>query len=71
MKKVLNLKLVIMQEDQNTKKILKEIALQIGLKKILWSKKFKKLKTLLVNLMTKILLECFGKRIAKDKSKGV
>ena len=35
MKKVLNLKLVIMQEDQNTKKILKEIALQIGLKKIL------------------------------------
>ena len=38
MKKILNLKLVILLEYQNIKIFLQKVALQIGLKKFLWLK---------------------------------
>ena len=39
--KILRVKLVTLLEYQNTKTVLQKIALQIGLKKILWLKKLK------------------------------
>ena len=41
--KILNLKLVKLLEYQNIKTFLQKAMLQIGLKKFLWLKKFKKL----------------------------
>ena len=77
--KILNLKLVIMLEYQDTKTFFLKDILQIGLKKSLW---LKKLKTqfhgymLLVILMVKKFNENFigtfnEKRIAKNKSRKI
>ena len=69
--KILNLKLVIMLQHQNTKKFLLKDILQIGLKKFLWLKKLKILlheHMLLMISMMKILLERFMKKKYKEKT---
>ena len=68
--KILHLKLVIMQEYQNTKTFLLKAINQIGLKKFL---QLNKLKIqfhghMLMILIVKKLLKHFMKKIAKDKS---
>ena len=70
--KVLNLKLVIYLEYQNTKTFLQKAMSQVGLKKYLWLKKLKILfhgHTLLVILKEKKLLERLGKRHFKKQIK--
>ena len=68
--KIVNLKLVIMLEYQNTKIFLLKDILQIGLKKFLWLKKLKILfheHMLLMISMVKKLLEHFMKKNYKKK----
>ena len=70
--KILNLKLVIVWEYQNTDTFLQKVPLQIDLKKLLLLKKLKILyhgQTLLVILMVKKLLERFTKKNCKKQIK--
>ena len=70
--KILNSKLVIMLEYQNTKIFLLKDILQIGLKKFLWLEKLKILfygHLLLAILMVKKLLEHFKKKNCKKQIK--
>ena len=68
--KILNLKLVILQEYQNTKTFLLKHILEIGLKKFLWLKKLNILcygHMLLMIIMVKKLLELFMKKTWKKQ----
>ena len=72
MKKILNLKLVILLEYQNIKIVLQKVTLQIVLKKFLRLKKLKILcrgHILLMILMDKKLLELFTKKNCKKQIK--
>ena len=69
--KILNLKLVIILQYQNTKTFLLKDILQIGLKKFLWLKKLKILlheHMLLMIATMKILLERFMKKKYKKQT---
>ena len=70
MVKILNLKVVIMFEYQNTKIVLPKDILQIGLKKFLWLKELKMLvdgHILLMISMVKKLLKHFMKKNYKKQ----
>ena len=70
MKKILNLKLVLLLEYQNIKTFLQKVTLQIGLRKSLWLKKLKILCSglmLLFILMEKELLELLEKKLLKSQ----
>ena len=72
--KILNLKLVILLEYQNIKMFLKNVPLQIGLKKFLWLKKLKIVcrgYMLLSILWRKNCWNVLRKRISKNKSKRI
>ena len=73
MKKILNLKLVILLEYKNIKMFLQKVTFQIALKKFLWLKKLKILclgLILLIILMEKKSLEFFTKKNCKEQIKN-
>ena len=72
-RKVLNSKLVIMQEYQNTKIFLQKTMFQISLKKFLWLKKLKILfhGHMLVILMEKEIVGTFYEKKLQKNSKRV
>ena len=71
MTKILSLKLLIVQEDQNIKTFLKKATNQIGVKTILWLKKVKNTVawTYVINDLKKKLLKSFLKKNCKRQIK--